>query len=271
MKSREFRLIAAGTNKRLQGFFRYGQNGERRAAAMDEERGQMRILGAFSAGLRQGPERTFSRKFAFSLTLACFSLAICNSFLSNPSIAQNRGKPNTNPNWPCQQILVEAISPAAVWAGPPVDTLDWRSDPKIGELSARLAARRLPVEDAEKEIADFAKAAGQAKTQALPALFAGIFDKLNSERSQVIAGLIRFGKKQRNLADKIKAENEVYLEAQHQKAPDGPEDPALLEKLQWDVRVFDERRQSISYVCETPVLIEKRLFALSRAIQQNLD
>jgi hypothetical protein len=230
----------------------------------------MRILGAFSARFSHRPETALSGKLAFPLSLAFISFVICSGD-SHDALAQGRGKTKSNPNWPCQQILVEALSPASVWAGPSIDRLDWRSDPKIAELSAKLAARRLPLEAAEKEIGAFAQEAGQSKTQELPALFAGIFDKLNSERNQVIAGLIRFGEKQRNLADKIKEENEVYLEAQHRKKPGDPEDPSLLEKLQWDVRIFDERRQSISYVCETPVLIEKRLFALSRAIQQQLD
>lgn len=226
----------------------------------------MQVTGAFSAQRRLGPRNAFCSELVFALSVICIGIAI-----SGPSHGQGRGKPNTNPNWPCQQILVESLSPASVWAGPPADGIDWRSDPKIADLSSKLAVRRLPVEEAEKEIGDFAQSMGQEKTAELPALFAAIFDKLNSERNQVITGLIRFGEKQRKLADKIKAENEIYLEAQHQKKPSDPEDPTLLEKLQWDVRVFDERRQSISYVCETPVLIEKRLFALSRAIQQNLD
>lgn len=231
----------------------------------------MHSFGAFSARDGHGPKTAFSGKPGLPFGVAFLSLAIGCCSLLGQATAQGRGRANINPNWPCQQILVETISPAAVWAGPPIDGLDWRSDPKVAELSAKLAVRRLPVEDAEKEIGAFAQSAAQAKATNLPELFAGIFDKLSSERSQVIAGLIRFGEKQRNLADKIKTENELYLEAQHQKKPGDPEDPSLLEKLQWDVRVFDERRQAISYVCETPVLIEKRLFALSRAIQQQLD
>jgi hypothetical protein len=41
--------------------------------------------------------------------------------------------------------------------------------------------------------------------------------------------------------------------------------------LEWDLRVFDERHQSLAYVCETPTLIEQRLFALARVIQRSLD
>ncbi|MGB8617500.1 MAG: hypothetical protein WCD65_08220, partial [Pseudolabrys sp.] len=45
----------------------------------------------------------------------------------------------------------------------------------------------------------------------------------------------------------------------------------LGDQVAWDTRIFDERRQTISYVCEVPSTIERRLFALARAIQQRLD
>jgi hypothetical protein len=42
-------------------------------------------------------------------------------------------------------------------------------------------------------------------------------------------------------------------------------------QLQWDTRLFDERRQYLAIVCESPILIEQRLFALARVIQRNLQ
>jgi hypothetical protein len=44
-----------------------------------------------------------------------------------------------------------------------------------------------------------------------------------------------------------------------------------LERLQWDLRIFEDRRHSLTYACEVPVLIEQRLFALGREIQNHLD
>ena len=41
----------------------------------------------------------------------------------------------------------------------------------------------------------------------------------------------------------------------------------LANQLAWETRIFEDRRKSTSYVCEVPVLIEKRLFDLGRAIQ----
>jgi hypothetical protein len=45
----------------------------------------------------------------------------------------------------------------------------------------------------------------------------------------------------------------------------------LVSRVEWDTRIFDERSRTIGYVCEVPVLIEQRLFALARAIQQALE
>jgi hypothetical protein len=41
----------------------------------------------------------------------------------------------------------------------------------------------------------------------------------------------------------------------------------LASRLAWQTRIFEDRRKSTSYVCDVPVLIEKRLFDLGSAIQ----
>jgi len=60
------------------------------------------------------------------------------------------------PDWPCSQIKVPEISVAAVWAGPSIDDVGnaWEEDATIRDLRARLAARRTPLDDAQKVIAD---------------------------------------------------------------------------------------------------------------------
>jgi hypothetical protein len=42
-------------------------------------------------------------------------------------------------------------------------------------------------------------------------------------------------------------------------------------RLAWQTRIFEDRRKSTSYVCDVPVLIEKRLFDLGKAIQGALN
>jgi hypothetical protein len=41
-------------------------------------------------------------------------------------------------------------------------------------------------------------------------------------------------------------------------------------RFAWDRRIFEERNQALEFVCETPVLLEQRLFEISRKIQGRL-
>ena len=45
----------------------------------------------------------------------------------------------------------------------------------------------------------------------------------------------------------------------------------LANQLEWDIRVYEDEKKTLSYVCEVPQLIERRLFALSRTIQQTIE
>src|SRR6516164_3714369 len=60
------------------------------------------------------------------------------------------------PDWPCNQIKVPEISVAAVWTGPSIDDVGtaWEEDATIKDLVARLAARRTPLDEAQKAISD---------------------------------------------------------------------------------------------------------------------
>jgi hypothetical protein len=176
-------------------------------------------------------------------------------------------------NWPCRQILVGQLSVAAVWSGPSIEGVTWRNDQAVADIVARLAARRTPLDDAERAIEDFAQSQGAGKTKKLVAVFAGLFETLNDERTQVIEGLLRFGAKQKKLAEKIRAENALPRKGQGKEPPHAStqDEETVAGDLEWDLRVFDERRQSLTYVCETPALIEQRLFALARVIQRSLE
>lgn len=183
---------------------------------------------------------------------------------------------NKNPNWPCQQILVSHLSPAAMWSGPSIQGLDKTADPELDALATKLAQRRLPIEEAKSQIDAFAQSAGGDRKQKLTLLFALLFTKLDLERGQVLEGLDRFGQRQREMADKIRSETEKLHEAQDKSmSPEQANDPNsdvsnAAKQLQWDLRIFDERRKTLTYVCEAPVLIEQRLFALAREIQAQM-
>jgi hypothetical protein len=176
------------------------------------------------------------------------------------------------PNWPCVQAKVPEISVVAVWDGPPIEqAAAWQAEPDIRELVARLAARRTPMEDAQKRIAQFLSGDAAAKAERGKLLFAGLFETLNSERGAVMSGLERLARSEKQLADQIKSDTSAMHELQDAPSPDQAKIDALASQIEWNMRIFEDRRKSIRYACEVPVIIEKRLFALSRAIAQTME
>jgi len=177
------------------------------------------------------------------------------------------------PDWPCVQAKVPDISIAAVWDGPPVEPAQnsWQNDPTIRDLVARLAARRISTEEAQKSIADFLTGAGTTKADKGVQLFAGLFETLNRQRTDVMNGLERLQRSQRELADRIKADVSALHELQDKSQPDQAKIEELGARIEWSTRIFEDRRKSVRYACEVPVIIERRLFALSRTIRQQAE
>jgi hypothetical protein len=176
------------------------------------------------------------------------------------------------PDWPCTQAKVPEISLAAVWAGPPLDDIKdkWKDDAKVSALVAKLAARRTPLEEAQKAISEYL-AASTDKATAGKLLFAGLFDALNAQRSSVMNGLERVTRKQRAAAEKIRADTVALQALQGAPTPDQTRIDELGNQLVWQTRIFEDRRQVVKFVCEVPTAIDQRLFALGRAIQQEME
>jgi hypothetical protein len=177
------------------------------------------------------------------------------------------------PDWPCNQIKVPELSVAAIWTGPPIDDVGdtWERDPQIKDLVVRLAARRTPLDDAEKTIGDFLAASAQDKQTRAKLLFAGLFATLNRERTVVMNGIERFAQRRALVADRIKSEARQMRELQDAPNRDESKVNELTNSIEWDTRVFEDQRKTISYVCEVPIIIERRLGALARAIQQSIE
>jgi len=176
------------------------------------------------------------------------------------------------PDWPCNQIKVPEISVAAVWSGPSIDDVGdaWEQDPVAKDLIARLAARRTPLDEAQKMISDFITGNTAERRQKAKLVFAGVFASLNRERSQVMDGIERFFRQQKVFAEKTRSEIAELRELQDAADHDQSKIDELANQVTWDTRIFEDRRKTISYACEVPVLIEQRLFALARMIEQSI-
>jgi hypothetical protein len=177
------------------------------------------------------------------------------------------------PDWPCAQAKVPEISLAAVWDGPSLDdaTSKWREDVKVSALLPRLAARRTPLDEAEKAIAEFMSGSPAQKIETGKLLFAGLFDTLNAQRSSVMNGLERVTRKQREAAEKIRDDTLALQALQDTTPQDQAKVAELGNQLVWETRIFEDRRRVIKFVCEVPTAIDQRLFALGRVIQQGME
>jgi len=197
--------------------------------------------------------------------------ALLAAVAAAPAAAANRADPN-DPDWPCVQIKVPELDLGQVWNGPPLDpaTSGWDQDPKVHDLVGYLAQRRVGFDEADGKIADFAAAAGDARADELGKLFSGLFVKLNAERKDVMAGLDRFARKQKDFAARLKD-----MDGELNKMQADPKTPfdqlqAKNDDVQWQLRVFDERQKALTFVCEVPTIIEQRLFHLGKTIAKGM-
>ncbi|MGB8814562.1 MAG: hypothetical protein WCC57_15400 [Paracoccaceae bacterium] len=174
-----------------------------------------------------------------------------------------------DPDWPCVQRKQPHLSVGQVWVGPLPDAatevLAKRAD--ISALAQALQQRRLPMPDAETQIARFA---ADANAQELTALFLAAFNEIDRYRTQIIGGIARYARKQTELSAQIEERRAEMSTLAAEANPDFDKIDEAEAKLDWDTRIFTDRQQSLSYVCETPVLLEQRAFALAQAIAAHL-
>ena len=176
-------------------------------------------------------------------------------------------------DWPCAQAKVPEISLAAVWAGPALDDAEskWKDNAKVSALVAKLAARKTPLDEAENFVKEFLNGSAADKTANAKLLFAGLFDTLNAQRAQIMSGLERVSRKQRDAADRIR-EDTIQLQTLQDATPrDDTKVEAMSNQLIWETRIFEDRRKVVRFVCEVPTTIDQRLFALGRVIQHEME
>ncbi|MFO1089566.1 MAG: hypothetical protein U1E46_08285 [Hyphomicrobiales bacterium] len=172
-------------------------------------------------------------------------------------------------DWPCVQRKVPEMMAGQVWnkGDIPDAAKALANDKKITDLVDFIAARRTPLEEVQGRVKEFADAAGPDRAVKLQAAFLALLDKLNRERGQVISGIERYGRHQIDLADKLRKEQHELDKMQ----ADPKADPSALQdaqdQLAWDARIFEDRKASLSSVCEVPVLIEQRLGQVTRLLE----
>jgi hypothetical protein len=172
-------------------------------------------------------------------------------------------------SWPCIQRKQPHLSIGQLWTGPLPDdaTAELARRADIAALAQVLEQRRLSLEAAEAQIAAFAETADAAE---LTALFSAIFERIDAYRGEIISGIALYAQKQTTLSAQIEARRQRMAELEATASPDFDLIDAEEAKLDWDTRIFTDRQQQLTYVCESPVLLEQRAFALAKAIAAHL-
>ena len=170
-----------------------------------------------------------------------------------------------DPDWPCQQRLVPQLAAASYWSGPLDAEGDWRVDPEVAELVRRLTPRQVTTEEGLAAIAAFAKVASSNRPHRLALAFRGMLEQSNRERADLIARLRQMGHRQRELTDLV-----ARLGDELKSVPPAATDQRLdlQQRHDFTARNFEEIQRTIRYACETPVVLDARLGAWARALQQ---
>lgn len=182
-----------------------------------------------------------------------------------------QGAQGDDPDWPCIQRKVPELSIGQIWTGPPLpaEAADWSTDEILSEMVEELAARRIPLPEAQERIKAYRDTLPSEQRPLRTAmLIQGLFDKMNGERSHVISGIARYAHRQRDMASELRRESSALDALRNKAGADGNEIAVRTERLTFQMRIFQERVHSLTYVCEVPTLIEQRLYALVKTLAE---
>ena len=179
----------------------------------------------------------------------------------------------SDPTWPCQQAKVERLSPGLMWPEPlpEIDPeFDETTRADIRSLVGQLTLRRLDLPEVAPALDSFAEEHGR-DPELMGHVFQEVFDVMSRTRTEIMSGIEEYSLSQIDLAERIDAARNVMESEMAKDEPDFDKVDAAEEQLAWDERIYDERRQSLTYVCETPVLLEKRLYAIAQMLLQRVE
>ena len=193
-----------------------------------------------------------------SLLLA-IALILTASF--TPNIVKARDF--SDPTWPCIQRKVPRLSIGVLWPIPPVEA---QLTPSASVLAETLTLRRISLAEAQVMIDRFVRENPQTPPEIYGAVFNRIFDNLDRLRTELISGIGEFSLSQIALSEKIQSSRVEMQQLEAADSPDFDKIDQIEETLEWSERIFKDRQSVVTYVCESPVLLEQRLYAIAQIL-----
>ncbi|TCN29574.1 hypothetical protein [Sinorhizobium americanum] len=173
----------------------------------------------------------------------------------------------SDPDWPCIQRKVESLSAGLMWPKPVVRV---PLSPAADELVETLSLRRVTLEEAGTLVAAFVERNKQVDGQVLGTIFYSVFDNIAGTRQRLIAGIARYSRSQIALSSRIDGSRVKMAGLMREKNPDFDRIDKLEEQIDWDERIYRDRSQALTYVCETPVILEKRAYAIAQILLKHM-
>lgn len=179
---------------------------------------------------------------------------------------------NPNPDWPCVQRKIQRLSWGQMWSGPPLpEEVAWRGDPALARLVPDIAARRTPLSRVRDLVSSVEATETETRDARLIRLFAGVFEIIDTDRTEIVSGIERYARNQRGLAEKINAMREEMEGLRAETAEDDFDRLDRIDEMEdavfWETKIYSDRKQALTAVCESPVILEKRAFAVAKIIQ----
>jgi len=180
------------------------------------------------------------------------------------------------PDWPCVQRLIPELAWGTIWAGPSPEALEraWWEDEEVGRVVRFATSRETPRDEALQRVGDFvAQVASQPEADREPRLtllFAGLFERVNRERSRVIERIRAASRGQVKRLDRLAGLIDELEALRASSEASGDDIEQLRQELHWEKRTFQKRQQLLPVLCEKPYLIEEELSRMVRMIRSEL-
>lgn len=170
-----------------------------------------------------------------------------------------------DPDWPCIQRRVDHLSLAVMWPLPLAEEPPELS-PDLAALGAQLALRRLSEEEMRALVKEAAARHSDLTPEAWGEVFRIAFERIDRERARIIGGIVRYARNQARLAREIEDLRAEMRSLEAAAEPDFDRMDEVEEGLDWRTRLFADRDRALTYVCESPVLLEQHAYAVAQMI-----
>lgn len=193
-------------------------------------------------------------------------IALLGAF-SAPASAANFA----DPTWPCIQRKVENLSIGIMWPHPIEDvTLSPDAEKDVRNIVSRLILRRFELDEIRPLVSEFTKMHGN-DPGVMGHIFSETFERIAKTRKTIMNGISDYSLSQIAMSQRIDETRKTMTELMQADQPDFDKVDALEEQLDWDERIYTDRAKSLTYVCETPVLLEKRLYAIAQMLLSEIQ